>query len=71
MTYNELSDFIKSHDEKESQSEMIKAFMMSEITSKEMDKLKDQLDAKNFYAFNPDFDCASRNSKGNKPQIAK
>ena len=46
MTYNELSDFIKSHDEKESQSEMIKAFMMSEITSKEMDKLKDQLDAK-------------------------
>ena len=32
---------------------------------------QEKLDSKNFYAFNPDFDCAFRNSKGNKPQTAK
>lgn len=33
--------------------------------------VQEELDSKNFYAFNPDFDCAFRNSKGNKPQTAK
>ena len=33
--------------------------------------VQEHLDSKNFYAFNPDFDCAFRNSKGNKPQTAK
>lgn len=46
MNFNELCDYVKSHNEAESQSEMMKAFMTSEITSKEMDKLKAQLDAK-------------------------
>ena len=33
--------------------------------------VQEHLDSKNFYAFNPDFDCAFRNSKGNKPQTTK
>ena len=33
--------------------------------------VQEELDSKNFYAFNPDFDCAFRNSKGNKPQTTK
>ena len=33
--------------------------------------VQEELDSKNFYAFNPDFDCAFGNSKGNKPQTAK
>ena len=37
----------------------------------ELRLVQEELDSKNFYAFNPDFDCAFRNSKGNKPQIAK